>query len=297
MGAGKELSLMPNAMECKMSAFDLFTIMDRKSRINAMDDGPLSAEDTGHNIQTIGDGTVALNNVDYRFKHRPDLKVLHPLSFTVKLGTTNAFVGPSGSGKTTLIQLLLRYNDPEKGGVTVGGTDLRKMDLVCWRMQTGFVGQEPVLFDMSIEDNILYGKPDASHEEVVAAARKANLDFVLPGGKLKWSDTVGLRGGKLSGGQKQRVAIARALIRDPTYLLLDEATSALDSQSEKIVQDALDEASKGRTTFVVAHRLSTIRDADTIFVVSMGRLVEQGNHESLLADDGVYAKLVRRGMQ
>jgi len=294
IGAGFAAGRAPDAMKGKMAAFDLFTVMDRKSKINAMS---VPGDQGSGSVQTIGNGTIALHKVDFRFEHRPDHQVLHKLSLEVQLGQTVAFVGPSGSGKSTIIQLLLRFYDPEKGKLTVGGTDMRKLNLFWWRQQIGFVGQEPVLFDMSVEDNIKYGKPDATHEEVVAAAEKANLDFVLTGGKMQWSDLVGPRGGKLSGGQKQRVAIARAMIRDPTYLLLDEATSALDSTSEQVVQQALDKAAQGRTTFIVAHRLSTIRNADKIFVVAMGRLVEQGNHEELIEDDGVYAKLVRRGMQ
>ena len=150
---------------------------------------------------------------------------------------------------------------------------------------------------MSVEDNIKYGKPDATHDEVFAAARMAIINVVGEDKKINWSDSVGPRGSKFSGGQKQRVAIARALIRNPKYLLLDEATSALDSQSEGVVQAALDQAVKGRTTFVVAHRLSTIADADMIFVVAAGVLIEQGNHQNLMRQDSRYSKLVARGME
>eukprot|EP00398_MALV-I-01_sp_L67-1_P000301 gene301-26_t len=280
---GDRLPNLPDIPAGKLAAYDLYNIMDRRSRIDAVNEQPKDA------VRDIGDGLVTFNDV------------LHGVTFSVPLGSTVGFVGPSGSGKSTILQLLLRFYDPESGSLLVGGTDLRDFDLRWWRGQLGYVQQEPVLFDVSVEDNIKYGKPDATHAEVVEAARQANIDYIgtrEDGKTLNWGDNVGIKGGQLSGGQKQRLAIARAIIRNPQFLLLDEATSALDSKSEKIVQDALDNASKGRTSFVVAHRLSTIAKSDKIFVIVDGRMVEQGTHNELKEKpDGHYAKLLRRGMK
>ena len=209
-------------------------------------------------------------------------------------GARLMLLGHTGSGKSTLMALLQRFYDVADGSLTVGAVALSELDIEWWRAQLGFVGQEPVLFDATLEENVKYGKTDATQEELDAVAKLANLDFVLDG-RVAWADAVGPRGGRLSGGQKQRVAIARAIIKKPKVLLLDEATSALDNESERIVQAALDEimTKQKRTTIVIAHRLSTIRNADKIAVVSGGVVVEEGPHDELVTKTaGVYRALV-----
>jgi ATP-binding cassette subfamily B protein len=200
-------------------------------------------------------------------------------------------VGHSGSGKTTLTRLLLRFSDIEAGVIAIDGQDISKVTQKSLRESIAYVPQEPMLFHRSLRENIAYGKPEASFEEVHAAAEKANaIEFIekLPEG---FETTVGERGVKLSGGQRQRIAIARAILKDAPILVLDEATSALDSDSEKLIQDALSKLMKGRTSIVVAHRLSTISKLDRIIVLEDGQIDEQGSHEALLKQKGTYAKL------
>lgn len=288
MGAGMAFGFAPDAAKGKLAAYDIFRLIDRESKVDAM--SPSGSQ------RNLGNGTIEFDNVFFTYPHRPELRVLKGLSWKASPGQSVAFVGPSGSGKSTVIQLLQRFYDPTLGSVKIGGRDLTDFDVAYWRSQVGFVGQEPVLFDMSLEENVKYGKLNASKEELEDVARMANMDFVFKG-KIKWGDHVGQKGGKLSGGQKQRVAIARALIRQPPVLLLDEATSALDSASEKVVQEALDVAKKGRTTFTIAHRLSTIRDSDLIVVIVAGVLAEQGTHDELMQAHGVYYNLVQKGAQ
>jgi ABC-type multidrug transport system fused ATPase/permease subunit len=286
MGAGMGAIFFQDANKAKLAAYDMFKILDRNSTIDATNpSGAQSVEKTKPYIQ--------FKDVDFLYPHRPEVQVLKNFSMDIYEGQTVALVGPSGSGKSTIIQLLQRFYDVQTGSLLVGETELRLLDVKWWRSTMGFVGQEPVLFDTSIEENLKYGKPDATHADVEAAAALANLDFVL-NGKVKWEDNVGQKGGKLSGGQKQRVAIARAMLRNPSLLLLDEATSALDSASEKLVQEALDKARKGRTTVVIAHRLSTIQDSDLILVMCDGTVTEQGTHESLLAKQGLYFTLQQK---
>lgn len=217
--------------------------------------------------------------------------VLHGLSFTAKAGQTTALVGPSGAGKSTVFNLLTRMVDPDRGLVSLGGAPVSDYELGVLRDQYSTVAQESALFDESLRDNILMGRPNASDADLQAALKAANVSNFLDDGRTLDSP-VGPRGSALSGGQRQRVAIARALLRDAPVLLLDEATSALDTASERLVQDALDHLSRGRTTLVIAHRLSTIRNADKIVVMESGRVVEQGSHDQLMAKGGAYARLV-----
>jgi ATP-binding cassette subfamily B protein len=216
---------------------------------------------------------------------------LESVSFQISPGETVALVGPSGSGKSTVLQLLLRFRDPQTGAVRIDGTDLRNIDPAALRARIGLVSQDSTVFSANVMENIRYGRLDASDDEVMAAARAAHaLEFVerLP---ERWHTPLGERGVRLSGGQRQRIAIARALLRNPALLLLDEATSALDAQSEREVQAALEAATAGRTTLVIAHRLATVRRADRILVLDRGRLVETGTHDSLSTKGGLYARL------
>jgi subfamily B ATP-binding cassette protein MsbA len=234
-------------------------------------------------------GRVAFHQVN--FGYDPKIPVLKEVSFEVMPGTLVALVGPSGAGKSTLIQLLHRFYDPTEGWIEIDGYDIRKVQLSSLYRQIGFVPQETYLFGGTIRDNILYGRLDATEEEIVAAARAANAhNFIrdLPKG---YDTVVGEKGILLSGGQRQRIAIARAILKDPKILILDEATSSLDNESEVLIQDALDRLMSGRTTFVIAHRLTTIQKAHCIFVMDKGRIVETGSHEELLSQRGLYHHL------
>ncbi|KAJ3692337.1 hypothetical protein LUZ60_012687 [Juncus effusus] len=239
-------------------------------------------------------GDIDLKNVHFRYPARPDQLIFNDFSLHVPHGTTMALVGESGSGKSTVISLVERFYDPDHGEVLIDGVNLKDMKLSWIREKIGLVSQEPVLFTTTIRENILYGKPNATDEEIRSAIEQANAaKFVnkLPNGL----DTmVGEHGTQLSGGQKQRIAIARAILKDPKILLLDEATSALDAESEKMVQDALSKLMVARTTIVVAHRLSTIKNANKISVVQRGKIIEQGSHSELLENpDGAYSQLIR----
>jgi ATP-binding cassette subfamily B protein len=237
-------------------------------------------------------GALAFDHLSFRYPSRPDVQVLEDLSFSVEPGQRVALVGPSGAGKSTTFSLILGFNDPEQGSVLFDGRPASSLSLQALRSQIAIVPQEVLLFGGSIGENIEYGKPGASLEEIQAAARLANAhDFItaLPEG---YETLVGPRGTKLSGGQRQRIAIARAILADPRILLLDEATSALDSESERLVNEALERLMQGRTSLVIAHRLSTVRHADRILVFNHGRIVESGTHDELIDHNGTYRFLV-----
>ncbi|MBO9539566.1 ABC transporter ATP-binding protein [bacterium] len=258
-------------------------------RIFEVMDTPAALED-GPDARTLPHlhGHIAFDRVVFGYEGKQP--VLSSLELTVAAGSVVALVGPSGSGKTTVTKLLQRFYDPQEGRVTLDGVDLRELRSDWLRQQVGYVSQESSLFSGTIADNIRYGKLDASEAEVEAAARAANAHGFITGFPDAYETRVGERGASLSGGQRQRIAIARALLRDPRLLILDEATSALDTESEAQVQEALERLMQGRTTLIVAHRLSTIQKADRIVTLSEGQVLEQGTHVDLLAQGGLYSK-------
>lgn len=272
--------------EIKQSLADmekLFSLLDQNREVaDAADAQPL---------QTHG-AEVRFNHVE--FSYEPKRQILFGVDFTIAAGTTTAVVGHSGSGKSTLSRLLFRFYEVNQGSITIDGQDLRAITQDSLRHAIGIVPQDTVLFNDTIEYNIAYGKPGATHEQIVAAARAASIhDFVesLPDG---YATMVGERGLKLSGGEKQRVAIARTLLKNPAILIFDEATSALDSKAEQAIQQQLKDIARNRTTMVIAHRLSTVADAEQILVLDHGRIVERGSHQSLLAANGLYAQMWQR---
>ncbi|XP_068082145.1 mitochondrial potassium channel ATP-binding subunit isoform X2 [Anabrus simplex] len=237
-------------------------------------------------------GDVKFNNVTFSYPTRPQQKILENFSLHLAPGSTVAVVGSSGNGKSTIAALLERFYDVDDGSITIDDIDIRELDPTWLRGKAiGFINQEPILFAGTIMDNIRYGKQDATDQEVMEVAKLANADDFIKKFPDGYNTVVGERGVTISGGQKQRIAIARALIKNPSILLLDEATSALDAESEKIVQDALDRLTRGRTVLVIAHRLSTVRNADLIVVLSNGEIVEMGTHESLTQKKGLYWSL------
>jgi len=237
-------------------------------------------------------GNIRLRELEFAYPGRPDLAVLQRLNLSLRPDEVVALVGHSGSGKSTVAALLSRLYDPQRGTIELDGRDYLELDVNWVREQVGVVSQEPILFATSILNNIRYGRPDAELEEVFAAAKASNAhDFIL-GFPEGYEALVGERGVRLSGGQKQRVAIARALLKDPKILVLDEATSALDSESEHLVQEALERLMQGRTTLIIAHRLSTVRDADRVCVLEDGKIIQEGSHQMLVEQEGTYRRLV-----
>ncbi|CAG8451736.1 11792_t:CDS:10 [Diversispora eburnea] len=289
IAAGQASTFAPNTAKAKVSALSIFELLDRKSNIDP-------TQNEGKDRPTPVIGTASIHNANFNYPARPNLRILRGLDLSILTGKTVALVGGSGSGKSTVVSLLLRFYDVRKGDVNVEDVNVKQWNLEYLRRNMALVGQEPVLFDLSIGDNIAYGKEGCTQEEIVEAAKKANIHNFIMGLPEGYNTSVGERGTQLSGGQKQRIAIARALIRNPKILLLDEATSALDSESEKVVQDALDKASANHTTITIAHRLSTIQNADLILVVKKGRIAEQGKHFDLIAKRGLYYELVNKQM-
>ncbi len=238
-------------------------------------------------------GNVQFKNVAFSYPSRKDVQVLREINLEVKNGEQVALVGPSGAGKSTIASLLLKFYEPSEGEILFDGVDSREFALTELRKQIAFVPQDVILFGGTIQENIAYGKPNASLEEIMEAAKKANAHEFIARFPEAYDTIVGERGIKLSGGQRQRIAIARAILKNPAILLLDEATSSLDSESEQLVQDALENLMKDRTSFVIAHRLSTVRNADKIIVIDKGTVQEMGTHETLMANQtGIYRKLV-----
>ena len=283
--AGSVFSFAPDMGKAAEASRVLKGLFDRKPTIDtwSMD---------GDKVEAI-DGSIEFRDVHFRYPTRPEQPVLRGLNLSIHPGQYVALVGASGCGKSTTIALLERFYDPLAGGIYIDGKEISSLNINEYRSYIALVSQEPTLYQGTIRENILLGAPhEVTDDQIKFACQEANIyDFVLslPDG---FNTVVGSKGALLSGGQKQRIAIARALVRDPKILLLDEATSALDSESEHVVQAALDKAAKGRTTIAVAHRLSTIQKADIIYVFDQGRIVEQGTHVELMRKNGRYAELV-----
>ncbi|XP_062077804.1 putative multidrug resistance protein [Humulus lupulus] len=291
MGGLSILSALPNLTAITEALAATTRIHEMINRVPAID----SEDKKGKALSHVR-GEIEFKDIYFSYPSRPDTLVLQGLTLTAPAGKRVGLVGGSGSGKSTIIALLERFYDPTDGEILLDGYRISRLQLKWWRSQMGLVNQEPVLFATSIKENIILGKEGASMEQVIIAAKAANAhDFIV---KLSdgYETQVGQFGFQMSGGQKQRIAIARALLRDPKILLLDEATSALDAQSERVVQEAIDQASKGRTTITIAHRLSTIRTANTIMVLQAGRVVESGTHNELMqlngGRGGKYLKMV-----
>jgi ATP-binding cassette subfamily B protein len=261
----------------------VFELLDRKPEV---------ANEKGATLPHVA-GQIGFDRVSFAYPTRPDHPALQDLSFNIEPGEVVALVGPSGSGKSTIASLLARFYDPTSGTIHLDGERLRDLDTEWLRRQIGVVSQEPILFSTNIAENIRYGAPQADMEAVEEAARQANAASFIEGFPEGYQTEVGERGIQLSGGQKQRVAIARALLKDPRILVLDEATSALDTESEALVKEALERLMRGRTTIIIAHRLSTVKDADRVLVIEKGQVVQQGAHRELLEDEsGTYRRLV-----
>ncbi|WP_235035364.1 ABC transporter transmembrane domain-containing protein [Roseomonas sp. 18066] len=237
------------------------------------------------------EGRLVFDKLSFHYPTRPGQSALSEMNLVIEPGETVAFVGPSGAGKTTIFQLLLRFHDPQSGRIIFDGVDIARLDPLALRARIGLVPQDPVIFSADVATNIAFGRPEATLKEIRAAARAAAAEGFIDALPQGMATHLGAKGVTLSGGQRQRIAIARAILRDPALLLLDEATSALDAQSEQLVQNALAELSRGRTTLVVAHRLATVRNADRIVVLDQGRIVATGRHEALIAEGGLYARL------
>jgi ABC-type multidrug transport system fused ATPase/permease subunit len=298
MGAAMASALSGDLAKAKVAAHDMFELLDRKSKIDGLEPTGLRPSST---LQLHVD-QIEFRGVKFHYPLRAEVQVLRNLSFRIEQGQSVGVVGPSGGGKSTVMSLIQRFYDPQEGQVLIGTSrvPLSNIDIRWWRRQIGYVGQEPILFEGTILDNVRYGLEDdeaTSAEWLERCKEMSNLGFIDSGKARGWQTEVGPRGGRLSGGQKQRVAICRALMRNPPILLLDEATSALDGQSEHVVQAALEKARVGRTSFAIAHRLSTVQGCDVILVVAEGRIVERGSHSELMELKGVYHKLQTQSLR
>ncbi|XP_017230206.1 ABC transporter B family member 2 isoform X2 [Daucus carota subsp. sativus] len=283
LAMGETLAMAPDLLKGNQMVASVFELLDRKTEV---------VSDVGEDVTKM-DGTVELRGIQFSYPSRPDVLIFKDFNLRVHAGKTMALVGQSGSGKSSVLALILRFYDPLAGKIMIDSKDIRKLKLKSLRKHIGLVQQEPALFATSIYENILYGKEGASEAEVIEASKLANAHSFISALPEGYSTKVGERGVQLSGGQKQRVAIARAVLKNPAILLLDEATSALDVESERIVQSALDRLMQNRTTIVVAHRLSTIKNADQISVLQDGKMVEQGTHATLVENrDGPYYRLI-----
>ncbi|KAG0490076.1 hypothetical protein HPP92_006939 [Vanilla planifolia] len=287
LALGQSAPSLSTLTKAKVAAAKIYKIIDHPPAVGRNAETRIELEGVA--------GQVELRNVDFAYPARPEVLVLRNFSLSVPAGKTLALVGSSGSGKSTVVSLIERFYDPNSGQVLLDGNDIKALKLRWFRQQIGLVSQEPALFATTIRENMLLGREDATQVEVEEAARVANAhSFIvkLPDG---YDSQVGEMGLQLSGGQKQRIAIARAMLKNPAILLLDEATSALDSESEKLVQEALDRFMIGRTTLVIAHRLSTIRKADLVAVIQQGSVTELGTHDELMlrGENGLYARLIR----
>jgi ABC-type multidrug transport system fused ATPase/permease subunit len=272
--------IFDQAMEAKVGIERMYKILESEQHVEESDEA----------IKLDLKGAVEFNNVTFDYGEG---KVLKNVSFNIKPGEVVALVGPSGGGKSTVVKLLYRYYDCQTGSVLLDGTEIEKLNLQHFREQLGIVTQDIDVFNDTIRDNIAYGRPRAKLSDVKAAAKIANADEFIRKFSKKYDSIVGERGIKLSGGQKQRVGIARAVLMDPKVLVLDEATSSLDASSEKMIQEAIQKVIQGRTTIIIAHRLSTVQHADRIIVIDKGRVSEQGTHKQLIRKNGLYKKLVK----
>jgi ATP-binding cassette subfamily B (MDR/TAP) protein 1 len=290
MSAGRAFAFAPDIGKAKDAARLILGVLDRKPVIHVDDPSGVKQEQTK--------GAIRVQDVVFRYPTRPNITVLKSISLEAQPGETIALVGHSGSGKSTIISLLERFYDPEKGTITLDGVSIKDWNLAALRAEIALVGQEPQLYSGTIRENIAFGYPDdpsyppLTQDAIEAAAKDANIHTFILSLPQGYDTPLGAKGAQLSGGQKQRIAIARALVRKPKVLLLDEATSALDGESEKIVQAALDQASRNTTTIAVAHRLATIQNANHIYVFEDGRIVESGTHDILLSQGGLYKSMV-----